>query len=145
MCAHTRAHTHFYRDNNKLCLHVGNSISLMGSPSSLPTGITPPPAPRPSPLVQEDELLSNNLVPEHSNIVSTLQLIARAIPIIYRKLSFRFASFFCFVIVLFIVSLWDFFFRFFFHFVFGYCLQVDFRHKKWHCCEESWICTFMLI
>lgn len=56
-----------------LCLHTGNSISWMGSPGSLPADITPPPAPRPSPLVQEDELLSNNHLPEHNNIVSTLQ------------------------------------------------------------------------
>ncbi|XP_041800624.1 GDNF family receptor alpha-3 [Chelmon rostratus] len=46
-----------------------NSISWMGSPGSLPADITPPPAPRPSPLVQEDELLSNNHLPEHNNIV----------------------------------------------------------------------------
>lgn len=59
-----------------LCFHAGNSISWMGSPGSLPADITPPPAPRPSPLVQEDELLSNNHLPEHNNIVSTLQLVA---------------------------------------------------------------------
>uniref|UniRef100_A0A4W6E416 GDNF family receptor alpha 3 n=1 Tax=Lates calcarifer TaxID=8187 RepID=A0A4W6E416_LATCA len=46
-----------------------NSISWMGNPGSLPADITPPPAPRPSPLVQEDELLSNNHLPEHNNIV----------------------------------------------------------------------------
>ncbi|XP_059203004.1 GDNF family receptor alpha-4-like [Centropristis striata] len=47
-----------------------NSISWMGSPGSLPADITPPPAPRPSPLVaQEVELLSNNHLPEHNNIV----------------------------------------------------------------------------
>ncbi|KAI3351358.1 hypothetical protein L3Q82_005902 [Scortum barcoo] len=45
-----------------------NSISWMGSPGSLPADITPPLAPRPSPLVQEDELLSNNHLPEHNNI-----------------------------------------------------------------------------
>ncbi len=58
-----------------LSLHAGNAISWMGSPGSLPADITPPPAPRPSPLVQEDELLSNNHLPEHNNIVSTLELI----------------------------------------------------------------------
>ncbi|KAK9518622.1 hypothetical protein VZT92_023921 [Zoarces viviparus] len=41
----------------------------MGSPGSLPADISPPPAPRPSPLVHEDELLSNNHLPEHNNIV----------------------------------------------------------------------------
>ncbi|KAM7417058.1 hypothetical protein PAMA_016933 [Pampus argenteus] len=46
-----------------------NSITWMGSPGSLPADITPPPAPRPSPLVQEDELLSNNHLPEHNDIV----------------------------------------------------------------------------
>eukprot|EP00066_Takifugu_rubripes_P009795 XP_003977079.2 PREDICTED: GDNF family receptor alpha-3 [Takifugu rubripes] len=46
-----------------------NSISLTRSPDSPPADITPPPAPRPSQLAQEDELLSNNLVPEHSSIV----------------------------------------------------------------------------
>ncbi|KAF0039288.1 hypothetical protein F2P81_007523 [Scophthalmus maximus] len=46
-----------------------NSISWMGSPGSLPADITPPPAPRPSPLVQEEELLSNNHLPEHNNVV----------------------------------------------------------------------------
>ncbi|XP_074530455.1 GDNF family receptor alpha-3 [Halichoeres trimaculatus] len=46
-----------------------NSISWMGSPGSLPADITPPPAPRPSPLIQEDELLSNNHLPEHNNMV----------------------------------------------------------------------------
>ncbi|XP_010785261.1 GDNF family receptor alpha-1-like, partial [Notothenia coriiceps] len=46
-----------------------NSISWMGSPGSLPADFTPLPAPRPSPLVQEDELLSNNHLPEHNNIV----------------------------------------------------------------------------
>ncbi|XP_028272221.1 GDNF family receptor alpha-3 [Parambassis ranga] len=46
-----------------------NSISWMGSPDSLPQDITQPPAPRPSPLVQEDELLSNNHLPENNNIV----------------------------------------------------------------------------
>lgn len=46
-----------------------NSISWMGSPGSLPADFTPPPAPRPSPLVQEDEVLGNNHLPEHSNNV----------------------------------------------------------------------------
>ncbi|XP_035016571.1 GDNF family receptor alpha-3 [Hippoglossus stenolepis] len=46
-----------------------NSISWMGSPGSLPADVTPPPAPRPSPLDQEDELLSNNHLPEHNNVV----------------------------------------------------------------------------
>lgn len=46
-----------------------NSISWMGNPGSLPADITQPPAPRPSPLVQEDELLSNNHLPEHNIIV----------------------------------------------------------------------------
>ncbi|XP_029969046.1 GDNF family receptor alpha-4-like [Salarias fasciatus] len=46
-----------------------NSISWMGSPASLPADITQPPAPRPSPLVQEDHLLSSNHLPEHNNIV----------------------------------------------------------------------------
>lgn len=46
-----------------------NSISWMGSPGSLPADITPPPAPRPSPLVQEDDLPSNNHLPEHNNNV----------------------------------------------------------------------------
>ncbi|KAJ0002843.1 hypothetical protein NQD34_007992 [Periophthalmus magnuspinnatus] len=46
-----------------------NSISWMGDPGSLPADFTPPPAPRPSPLVQEDEVLSNNHLPEHSNNV----------------------------------------------------------------------------
>ncbi|XP_072252415.1 GDNF family receptor alpha-3 [Leuresthes tenuis] len=46
-----------------------NSISWMGSPSSLPSETTQPPAPRPSPLVQEDELLSNNHLPELTNDV----------------------------------------------------------------------------
>lgn len=46
-----------------------NSISLMGSPGSLPGDVTLPPATRPFSLVQEDELLSNNILPEHSNIV----------------------------------------------------------------------------
>ncbi|KAG8003784.1 GDNF family receptor alpha-4, partial [Nibea albiflora] len=45
-----------------------NSISWMGSPGSLPADITPS-APRPSPLVQEGELLSNNHLPEHNNNV----------------------------------------------------------------------------
>ncbi|XP_029021258.1 GDNF family receptor alpha-1-like isoform X2 [Betta splendens] len=43
-----------------------NSISWMGSPGSLPVDITPAPAPRPSPLVQEDEQLLNNHLPEHN-------------------------------------------------------------------------------
>ncbi|XP_053285392.1 GDNF family receptor alpha-3 [Pleuronectes platessa] len=46
-----------------------NSISWMGSPGSMPADVTPPPAPRPSPFDQEDELLSNNHLPEHNNIV----------------------------------------------------------------------------
>ncbi|XP_071370959.1 GDNF family receptor alpha-1-like, partial [Centroberyx affinis] len=46
-----------------------NSISSMGHPGPQPADITPPPAPRPSPLVQEDELLSDNHLPEHNNIV----------------------------------------------------------------------------
>lgn len=46
-----------------------NSISWMGSLGSLPADITQPPAPRPSPLVQKDELLNNNHLPEHNNIV----------------------------------------------------------------------------
>ncbi|KAM8733533.1 GDNF family receptor alpha-4-like [Acanthopagrus schlegelii] len=46
-----------------------NSITWMGSPGSLPADTTKPPAPRPSPIVQEDELLSNNHLPEHNNIV----------------------------------------------------------------------------
>ncbi|XP_030595405.1 GDNF family receptor alpha-4-like isoform X2 [Archocentrus centrarchus] len=46
-----------------------NAISWMGSPGSLPADITQPPAPRPSPLVQKDELLSSNHLPEHNNIV----------------------------------------------------------------------------
>lgn len=62
-----------------LCLHAGNSITWMGSPGSLPADATKPPAPRPSPLVQEDELLSNNHLPEHNNIVSAPQLITRIV------------------------------------------------------------------
>ncbi|KAM3612397.1 uncharacterized protein V6R79_007999 [Siganus canaliculatus] len=46
-----------------------NSISWIGSPSSRPADFTPLPAPRPSPLIQEDELLNNNHLPEHNNIV----------------------------------------------------------------------------
>ncbi|XP_006803760.1 GDNF family receptor alpha-2-like [Neolamprologus brichardi] len=46
-----------------------NSISWMGSLGLLPADITQPPAPRPSPLVQKDELLKNNHLPEHNNIV----------------------------------------------------------------------------
>ncbi|KAG7518468.1 GDNF family receptor alpha-4-like [Solea senegalensis] len=46
-----------------------NSISWMGSPGSLPADFTPPPAPRPSALVQQDVLLSNNHLPEHNNVV----------------------------------------------------------------------------
>ncbi|KAL3973629.1 ankyrin repeat and SOCS box protein 13 [Sarotherodon galilaeus] len=46
-----------------------NSISWMGSLGLLPADITQPPAPRPSPLVQKDELLNNNHLPEHNNIV----------------------------------------------------------------------------
>ncbi|KAF3693517.1 GDNF family receptor alpha-1 [Channa argus] len=46
-----------------------NSISWMGSPGSLPADNTPPPAPRPSPLVQEDDLLNNNHLPEYNNNV----------------------------------------------------------------------------
>lgn len=69
-----------------LCLHAGNSISWMGSPGSLPADITPPPAPRPSPLVQEDELLSNNHLPETNNIVSTPHLLPDFIPGLCRYL-----------------------------------------------------------
>ncbi|KAF3837767.1 hypothetical protein F7725_009535 [Dissostichus mawsoni] len=50
-----------------------NSISCMGSPGSLPADFTPLPAPRPSPLVQEDELPSNNHLPEHNNIVVDIE------------------------------------------------------------------------
>ncbi|KAM9741775.1 GDNF family receptor alpha-3 [Menidia menidia] len=46
-----------------------NSISLMGSPGLPPSDITQPPAPRPSPLVQEDELLGSNHLPELTNDV----------------------------------------------------------------------------
>ncbi|XP_026213900.1 GDNF family receptor alpha-3 [Anabas testudineus] len=56
-----------YMFTHNTCLR--NSISLMGSPGSLPADITPPPAPRPSPLVQEDELLRNNHLPEDNSIV----------------------------------------------------------------------------
>lgn len=90
--AHAHTQAHFYRGINRLCVHVGNSISLTRSPDSPPADITPPPAPRPSPLVQEDELLSNNLVPEHSNIVSALHFIAHVILTVCRKRSFRFLS-----------------------------------------------------
>lgn len=83
MLVHTHSdsamHTHTHTQAVMwLCLHAGNSISWMGSPDSLPQDITQPPAPRPSPLVQEDELLSNNHLPENNNIVSTLRLITPA-------------------------------------------------------------------
>nr|XP_057919504.1 GDNF family receptor alpha-3 [Doryrhamphus excisus] len=46
-----------------------NSINWMGNPGSLPGDVTPPPAPRPSPLVQEDVMLSKNHVPSDHHIV----------------------------------------------------------------------------
>ncbi|XP_061581945.1 GDNF family receptor alpha-4-like [Cololabis saira] len=46
-----------------------NSISWMGSPGSLPPDATLPPGPKPSPLVQEDELLSSNRLPGINNNV----------------------------------------------------------------------------
>lgn len=71
-----RAHTHTQTEGVMcLFLQAGNSISWMGSLGLLPADITQPPAPRPSPLVQKDELLKNNHLPEHNNIVSTLKLI----------------------------------------------------------------------
>ncbi|KAM8847786.1 GDNF family receptor alpha-3 [Synchiropus picturatus] len=48
-----------------------NSIIWMGDPGLLPAEVDSPPAPRPSPLVQEDELLSNNHLPEHNNVVES--------------------------------------------------------------------------
>uniref|UniRef100_A0A8C6SK33 GDNF family receptor alpha 3 n=1 Tax=Neogobius melanostomus TaxID=47308 RepID=A0A8C6SK33_9GOBI len=48
-----------------------NSISWMGSPGSLPADFTTPTAPPSTPLVQEDEVLSNNHLPEHSNNVES--------------------------------------------------------------------------
>ncbi|XP_032411602.1 GDNF family receptor alpha-4-like [Xiphophorus hellerii] len=46
-----------------------NAISWMGSPGSLPSDPSQPPAPRPSPLVQKDELLNSNRLPELNNDV----------------------------------------------------------------------------
>ncbi|XP_038126391.1 GDNF family receptor alpha-3 [Cyprinodon tularosa] len=46
-----------------------NAISWMGSPRSVPSEPTHPPSPRPSPLVQKDEMLSRNRVPELNNDV----------------------------------------------------------------------------
>uniref|UniRef100_A0A665VHQ2 GDNF family receptor alpha 3 n=1 Tax=Echeneis naucrates TaxID=173247 RepID=A0A665VHQ2_ECHNA len=56
---------HMFTHNS--CLR--NSISWIGSSGTLPVDITHPPAPRPSPLVQEDELLRNNHLPEQNNNV----------------------------------------------------------------------------
>ncbi|XP_076005341.1 GDNF family receptor alpha-3 [Genypterus blacodes] len=46
-----------------------NSINWTGVPSTLPADITAPPPPRPSPLGQDDKLLSNNHLPEHDHMV----------------------------------------------------------------------------
>lgn len=76
--AHTRTHTHSDGAeclSPSVCLHAGNSVSWMGSLGSLPD-ITPPP-PRPSPLLQQDNLLNNNNhLPVHNNVVSTLRFIS---------------------------------------------------------------------
>ncbi|XP_061755578.1 GDNF family receptor alpha-3 [Nerophis ophidion] len=46
-----------------------NAINWMGNPGSLPIDITPPPAPRPSPLVQEDVMLNKNHLASDQHVV----------------------------------------------------------------------------
>ncbi|XP_068596223.1 GDNF family receptor alpha-4-like [Brachionichthys hirsutus] len=48
-----------------------NAISWMGSPGSFPADATPPPAPRPSPLIQEDEMPNSNHLPEHDDLMKS--------------------------------------------------------------------------
>ncbi|XP_061541064.1 GDNF family receptor alpha-4-like isoform X2 [Phycodurus eques] len=66
--------------SHNICLR--NSISWMGSAGSLPGEITPLPAPGPSPLVQEDAMLTDNHLPdrdiaaEHKDEEESIQIQA---------------------------------------------------------------------